>query len=51
MVDDIDNFCNKPVVRNPIHNYGQVFTVDPSKTGSEQFEMEYTSMVDKIMCT
>ena len=48
---DIDNFCNKPVQRPPVKDYGQIFMVDGSLTGSEQYAMEYTTMVDKIMCT
>ena len=31
--EDIDDFCDKPVERKPIEDYGQVFTVDSSLTG------------------
>ena len=49
--EGIDEFCDMPVQRPPVKDHGQVITVDGSLTGSEQYAMEYTTMVDKIMCT
>lgn len=43
--------CDEPAIREPIQNYGQTFIVDDKLTGAQQVEMEYTSLIDKIMCT